>query len=267
VSVDRAVRAQVFGEVAELYDAVRPGYLDATVDEVLAYADLGDRPAVEVGAGTGKATVAFAARGLPIVCVEPDPRMARVLRRNVARFPGVRVEEARFEDWRPAGRPFGLLYAAASWHWVDADRRASLAHAALVPGGTLAVLGNAHRVLDRDLLAALTAIDAEHGLGETNHKVDLAFTAGTDAQPAWPMDDMAGDARFTDFRTVTLHARARYETAQYLDYIRSTSIYLIAPEQRRAAAFAAMADLLDRHGGGIDLALNNLVMLARTAAT
>ncbi|MFG2235780.1 hypothetical protein ACGFNX_38250 [Streptomyces sp. NPDC048723] len=72
--------SQVFGEVAELYDAARPGYADALAAEVLAYADPGGRTAVEVGAGTGKATVAFAALGTPVVCIEPDPRMAEVLR-------------------------------------------------------------------------------------------------------------------------------------------------------------------------------------------
>jgi len=66
-------RATIFGEVAELYDAARPGYADALAGEVLAYAGLGGRAAVEVGAGTGKATVAFAAQGIPLLCVEPDP--------------------------------------------------------------------------------------------------------------------------------------------------------------------------------------------------
>ncbi|MGW5345874.1 hypothetical protein [Streptomyces sp. HUAS TT3] len=46
--VDMA-RGQVFGEVAELYDAARPGYADALVAEVLAYAALGGRAALEVG--------------------------------------------------------------------------------------------------------------------------------------------------------------------------------------------------------------------------
>ncbi|MDX6331951.1 MAG: hypothetical protein QOI83_4334, partial [Streptomycetaceae bacterium] len=69
-------RSKLFGEVAELYDAGRPGYSDAMVTEVLAYAALGDRAAVEVGAGTGKATLPFAALGIALVCVEPDARMA-----------------------------------------------------------------------------------------------------------------------------------------------------------------------------------------------
>lgn len=64
VGIDRT-RGRVFGEVAELYDATRPGYPQPLVREVLAYAALGGRAAPEVGAGTGKATVPFAAAGTP----------------------------------------------------------------------------------------------------------------------------------------------------------------------------------------------------------
>ena len=64
----------VFGEVAELYDGARAGYSEAVVDDVLHYlgGDSRARRALEVGAGTGKATVAFAARGLAIVALEPS---------------------------------------------------------------------------------------------------------------------------------------------------------------------------------------------------
>ena len=53
----------VFGEVADLYDRSRPGYPASLVDEVVSYAGLTAGDAVlEVGCGTGKATVPFAAR-------------------------------------------------------------------------------------------------------------------------------------------------------------------------------------------------------------
>ena len=51
----------MFGEVVQDYDQVRPGYPDDLVDDVTALSGAG--PALEVGAGTGKATVSFAARG------------------------------------------------------------------------------------------------------------------------------------------------------------------------------------------------------------
>src|SRR5438552_140762 len=76
----------VFGEVAELYDRARPGYPTALVDEVLAFAPESPR-VLDVGAGTGKATVPFAERGLEVVALQPSVGMAAVARRNCSRFP------------------------------------------------------------------------------------------------------------------------------------------------------------------------------------
>ena len=68
----------VFGEVAELYDRARAGYPEALIDDVISFAG-GDGPslrALEVGAGTGKATVGFASRDLEILALEPSADMA-----------------------------------------------------------------------------------------------------------------------------------------------------------------------------------------------
>ena len=55
----------VFGEVADVYDRARPAYPESLVDEVVSYARLvGGDPVLEVGCGTGKATVPFARRAL-----------------------------------------------------------------------------------------------------------------------------------------------------------------------------------------------------------
>src|SRR4051812_13872094 len=113
-----AERRVIFGETVELYDAARPDYPAALIDDVIAAS--GPGPALEVGAGTGKATVAVAARGVDLTCIEPDPRMAGTLRRNVAAYPAVRVVDATFESW-PPDRGYGLLYSAQAWHWVDEE--------------------------------------------------------------------------------------------------------------------------------------------------
>src|SRR5690349_1659884 len=58
-------RRLVFGEAADLYDRHRPAYPEQLIDELVGVAGLDGRRAVlEVGAGTGKATLMFAARGI-----------------------------------------------------------------------------------------------------------------------------------------------------------------------------------------------------------
>ena len=54
---------------------------------------------LEIGCGTGQATRPLAGRGFEITAVELGAQMADVARRNLARFPKVKVVTASFEDW------------------------------------------------------------------------------------------------------------------------------------------------------------------------
>ncbi|TMR88780.1 class I SAM-dependent methyltransferase [Nonomuraea basaltis] len=246
--VERA-RSVVFGEVVEQYDAARPGYPAQLITDVLAYAAPG--PVLEVGAGTGKATAGFAARGVDLTCVEPDPRMAAVL---TTKCPGVRVQIGKFEDYVP-DQAFGLLYSAQAWHWVDEERRWDLAHAALAPGGAVAVFWNIYVVADPDLLAALAAVDERHGVSTSSlHR------------PAPPMGHaehpLAGDARFTDLDERRYLGTSRYEAGRYLDLVRSISAYRMLAPGTRDALLADMAALL---GDDVEMAFATDLGLARRA--
>src|SRR5262245_43803874 len=128
------VRARVFGEAAEEYDRSRLAYPPELVAEVLAHAEHADRHALEVGAGTGKATLAFAAHDLDITAIEPDPEMAAVLSRRVAGRSNVTIEVCAFEEYATQRR-FGLLFSAQAWHWTDPATRWRRAADTLAPGG------------------------------------------------------------------------------------------------------------------------------------
>jgi trans-aconitate methyltransferase len=146
--IDEASRTS-FDRSAELYEAARPSYPEALVDEAVARSGIpaGGR-ILEIGAGTGKATRPFARRGYPIVALEPGAKMAAVLRRNVAAFPRVAVEETTFEAWSGADRSFDLVVSAQAFHWVDPAVRYVKTAAALRPRGALALIRNETAGLD-----------------------------------------------------------------------------------------------------------------------
>ncbi|MER7704689.1 class I SAM-dependent methyltransferase [Kitasatospora sp. NPDC097605] len=266
--VDMA-RSRVFGGVAETYDAARAGYPDALVSAVLGYAALGDRPALEAGAGTGKATVPFAAAlTTPLTCVEPDARMAEVLRRNTSPYPHVTIDVSPFEDFRPGDTRYGLFFSATAWHWFDPDRRWDLVHDALAPGGAVALFWNPVGVRDPGLHAALAEVDRRHGLTGTPH-AELASSYGdTPGQwPGmlghWPALDCEHDARFTDLRSLRFREDTDYDTAHYLDYLSSISRYATLPPHHRTQVLADTAAALTAHGGRLPVTRHHDLFLAR----
>src|SRR6187401_1996155 len=97
VSTIHERRRASFDAMAEQYDARRPGYPAALVAAVLERT--GARRILEVGAGTGQATMSFAQEGCEVVALEPGPRLGEILRRKTAAFPSVRVVRTTFEEW------------------------------------------------------------------------------------------------------------------------------------------------------------------------
>ena len=136
---------ETFNGVAGSYHGVRPGYPRELFDDLVAIARLlpGDH-LLEVGCGTGKATLPLARRGFRITAIEPGQDLAAVARRNLAGLDAEVIEE-RFEDWgaRPDDLP-GLVYSATAWHWIDPAVRYQKAWEALRPGGHLAFWSALH---------------------------------------------------------------------------------------------------------------------------
>jgi SAM-dependent methyltransferase len=132
-----------FDDDAAAYDRTRPVSPGALFDDLVRLAGLapGDR-VVEIGCGTGQATVPLAERGLAVTAVELGPRLADLARHRTAGFPGVSVAAAAFEDWQDtADTPARAVVSFNALHWIDPAVRYAKPAALLAPGTAMAVGG------------------------------------------------------------------------------------------------------------------------------
>src|SRR5512142_172201 len=137
----------LFDDAAERYARVRPRYPAAIFDEIEAYGRLGPGSRVlEIGCGTGQATLDLAARGYRVVAVELGANLAATARRILADHPAVSVVNADFETWPVPPEAFDAVVVATAFHWLDPATRVSRATDALRPGGTLAIIETDHVV-------------------------------------------------------------------------------------------------------------------------
>ncbi|WIM93016.1 class I SAM-dependent methyltransferase [Actinoplanes oblitus] len=254
------VRARVFGEVAHEYDRIRPDYPPGLIDDVLAYARLDGAPALEVGAGTGKATVAFAGRDVAVTAVEPDEAMAAVLTRRLAGHPNVVVEVTPFEDYAPR-QPFGLLFSAQAWHWTDPAVRWQRAASALAPGGALALFWNGDRPADRTVLAAILSAHHTHAPDiDTAAEVAPESTPEAELGAYWPRTDLDRLPQFGDFSERLYQRERTLSATDYVSYLSTKSAYRMLTEQARTDLFQAITDSVGTH---VTLIVETALFLAR----
>lgn len=260
-------RRLAFGDVAELYDRARPSYPAALVDDVLEFARAraGDL-ALEVGAGTGKATALFAQRGLKILALEPSSEMAAVARRNCAGYENVAIDQTDFERWRAGRDAYRLLFSAQAWHWVTPEARYVRAREALIADGALAVFWNRPRwescPFREELEEAYRDAAPDFGPGTGPGPMHPA----TQASPE-PWGDWEGELRaapgFAEPDVRVYKRGHRYETDEYLRLLQTHSDHILLPPEQRDALLDAVAGVIDRHGGILELEYVTLLCLAR----
>jgi SAM-dependent methyltransferase len=250
----------VFGEVAELYDRHRPAYPDVVIDDLVELAGLDAGSCVlEIGAGTGKATSMFAARGMRVLAVEPSAEMAAVARRAGGE---VQIEQSDFERWDPAGREFPLVFSAQAWHWVDPAVGFAKAARVLRPGGVLAAFWN------RAVWARARLREAVLDAYQRAAPEILAETDPIHPDSVLPADDegwrreVAATSGLSGADVRDYEWTQTYSGAGYAALLDTHSTIRVLDSERRSALLSAVASAIEERGDVLTLPFLTRVCLA-----
>jgi SAM-dependent methyltransferase len=250
-------RALSFGAVAAAYERYRPGYPADLVDLVVRYAGRPVRRALEIGAGTGKATRVFAERGVVVTATDPDEAMLQELRRHGPA--DVETVRAAFEDLRP-GVTYELVFAAAALHWTAAEGRWSRMAVLLEPGGVFSSFGGPVRLADPAVEHAVRAARAPFLRSD-----DIPSPDGTPPEHdmQWPGTELQRSEWFTDVRQRVIEQRLTMSAADYIGHLSTVSAYLQLPARKQAQVLGRIRHVLPET---VELAADIIVHLARRRA-
>lgn len=113
-------RAQVFNEIAQIYDEARPGYPRELIEDIIHMANLQDGSSIlDIGIGTGQGTIPFADKGYFIHCLEPGEKLIAIAKQNMKSYQKVTFDTVTFEEWKLQKQCFDLVISAQAFHWVD----------------------------------------------------------------------------------------------------------------------------------------------------
>lgn len=223
---------------------------------VRTYADQPVRTALEIGAGTGKATRLFAQQGVSVTATEPDGAMLAELRRHVP--PRVRTVQAAFEDL-PPGERYGLVYAAAALHWTCPEGRWPRMAALLEPGGVFACFGGPVRLTDPALEEAVRVARSPF-LDSDDVPSPDGTPAGQDMQ--WPGTELRSSEWFVDVRQSVIMQRSTMNAHDYIGHLSTISAYLELPAPHQDRLFSRIMQVLPET---VEISADITVHLARRA--
>lgn len=239
-----------FDRAALLYDEARPGYPEALFDDVISLSSIPpDGRILEIGCGTGQATLPFARRGYRIHCIELGANLAAVARHKLAAYPRAEVHTGAFEEWPVEDGAFDLAIAATAFHWLDpAIAYPKIAHA-LRPGGAVALFLNLH-----------VHSEASEGFFEAVQEVYLreVYETAKDYPPLPRAEEVPEKVKDEIERTnlfgpVTVRKYrwdAAYDSASYIRVLSTYSGNINLDSATRDRLFGGIAELIDTKFGG-----------------
>jgi SAM-dependent methyltransferase len=247
-------RASSFGDDAEQYDRVRPTYPAELVDDLLSD---GARDVLDVGSGTGIVSRLFAARGVEVLGIEPDPRMARV-----ARSHGLRVEEASLEDWDPGSRLFDLVVSGQAWHWVDPVIGAAKVTSVLRPGGRVGLFWN-HGALPPSIRSVVADIYSRYAPSLATQSIAIGndisgrITGATEA--------LRATGRLDPVTVTSYRHDAVYTTEAWIEDLASHSDHRTLDPGHLRPILDAIGTEIDARGGRFVMEYTTWLVSGRTA--
>ena len=244
---DRTRLRATFDTAAERYDRIRPRYLTEVFDDIERLGGLAPGIRVlEVGCGTGQATVDLATRGHAVVAVEIGAELAAIASRRLARFPDAEVIVADFERWELPTEPFDAVVSATAFHWIDPEIRFLKAADALRPGGLLAIVDTDHGAGGTEQFF----VDVQDCYERWDPKTEPGLRLPAAADVETNVDEVARSGRFGPVTVRRYEWEQMYSTSAYRDLLLTYSGHLALERPTRTGLLDCVGALIDSRFGG-----------------
>jgi len=237
---ERQRAAQGFNEMVDTYDN-KPDYPEEPVKIIMSKANLtADSKLLEIGSGTGRATMQFADFGFKIVCIEPGIKM---IDKAKTKLKGKNIEfiASRFEDYLAPLEYFDAVISAQAFHWISQPLGYEICSKTLKKGGYLAPFWYIELFGDSDLDRELWAII---------EKYNAYVSCMREADYASRMESVASkidsSGLFSKPEIIHSYLDKNYTTNEYFSYLNSATKW---SDEEKQACYEELLKLADKYNG------------------
>ncbi|MCL1845639.1 MAG: class I SAM-dependent methyltransferase [Defluviitaleaceae bacterium] len=238
----------VFDNIPDEYDKWRPTYVPELYDDVLSYSGIDENCRVlEIGIGTGKATLPFLEKNCRITAIELGANLADYSRRKFADYKNLEIIVADFEKYDCPEETFDLVYAACAFHWIPEEIGYLKVFKLLKRGGAFARFANWQQ-RDKKNKSLYNAIQ----------EIYSKYMPGT-AKPDYTEDECRRTAEialnygFADVSYKMYHRKRTYDAADYVSLQRTHGGHADMPDDKWTLFSGEIKDAIRNNGGKINV--------------
>lgn len=256
-----------FNEDAPNYDRLRPTYTDKLFDEVIRFSSLsGNKRALEIGIGTGQATLPFLKTSCKVTAIEIGDKLARFSKEKFSEFKNFEVINQDFESVQLDENTYDLVYSASAFHWIPRETGLPKVYGLLKSGGVFAWFS----------VQPLPAQEHSHiheALQKVYDKYSQFFGEKPQIDPQIKQQQLEKKRmdRFNAFRQygfVDINDKVYYGTRtfnakDYTTLISTYSDHKAMPEESRIPFLKEIADTIEHCGGKFTLSDTMLLCMGR----
>jgi len=132
-----------FDVFADNYNYVRPGYPEKMYKDIKEICTVSNKSILlEIGAGSGIATIELAKLGCKVIGIEPGANLAEIAKKQTTQFSNVEIREKTFEELEASDKSFDIVLALTSFHWISEFMKYQKVHSVLKDDGSFGLVWN-----------------------------------------------------------------------------------------------------------------------------
>lgn len=242
-----------FDEIVENYDRVRWNYPDELYKDIFDYTKTNiSKNAIEIGAGTGKATLPFLENGYNVTAIELGINMAEFLKNKFIDNNKFNVIISAFEDTSLEKENYDLVFAASSFHWVDPEIGCPKVFSILRNGGVFALFrSNNLSDRDHDLYSEFQEVYKKYYHKPYVEPIKLTeedFWEPKRINGGFGFNDLC-DYGFINISKKHYYSEIIYNSDDYIGLLDTMSDHRSLPENDRKGLYTGIKEIILKHGG------------------
>lgn len=231
------------------YDKSRPDYPKELFEDIFNYVNLsGSSNVLEIGIGTGQATLPFLNKGCNVSAVELGDKLAIYCAQKFLHFNNFNIINSDFIKADLPEKSFDFIYSATAFHWIPKDNGYAKIKSLLKSDGNIALFWNHPFVSnssDKTNLASMTVYKKYRPNDKTPVEFDLS-----------KCQEQINELKyygFTNIKSKVYKRIRRLASDEYISLIKTYSDHNALSEKVQKSFERDMKQAIDGVGGIINI--------------